>query len=156
MTYMQALQPGGLFQQVNSKILSYNYAHTTGFAGGMASCAHAGGIRHHMIGQSPPFVVACRKGENAPYAHHNGGAAWFDSFKNVLGKIVSGASTAYNAADKAGLTTAVGNLINNSLGPAKAPIPVAPGAPNRSSNPGLNQVEQGVPPKRSRFGGGRF
>jgi hypothetical protein len=143
--------PGGVWHNVNSKALSYGWASIDGFGGAMHHTAVAGGLRHSLLFHHAPMILARQKPDNAPYMSHMGGASWGDTFKNILGKIVS----LGQAAHESGLTNAVGNLINNAVkpaGPAKAPMPVEPGA-----TPGINNgLNQGPAPKRPRFGGGWF
>lgn len=140
-------QPGGVWHNVNSKALSYSYLGMHGFGGAMHATACAGGLRHSTLLNHMPMVMGMSKADQSPYMGHMGGASWMDTMKNIFNTVVSGV----RHANESGLTGAVGNLINRAV--PKAPMPIEPGhVPG--SNPGLNQ--DGVPAKRTRFGGGWF
>lgn len=151
MVIITQTQPGGIYATVNTKVLSFELASGGGFAGAMYHCAKAGGIAHHSIAHHAiPMIASYPIGANAPFMNRRnmGGGMW-DTFKNILGKVVSGATVAHNA----GVTTAIGNLANHIVGPKSAPVPVAPGTTvHGDTSSGLQQPGQ----KRPRWAGGRF
>lgn len=138
-------QPGGLWHTANHKALSFTWAQMEGFGGAMHHTNMAGSIMHHNLYNHPGLVLAVRKHDQAPYM--GGAGSWGQTFKNILGKVMS----VGKAAHEAGITSAVGNLINRGLNPGAAPVPMERG----EVAPGVRAPDLAQPPaKRNRYAGG--
>jgi hypothetical protein len=149
---MNELQPGNVWCTVNDKGYSWSWATNNGFTGAMHSTAIGGSILNKQTLHAP-YVLGVRKSEQAPYIGHHGGAAWADTFKKVLAKILYGAQVA----NSTGLTSGVANLAAHIANVPKVPAPLERGevaVPGNRPAP-LGQAE-GPATKKIKWGGAYF